>query len=141
MWKNKKVALLAALAVAVLIGSIVGVTVAVAQTGNGDESQPQAQNEALLDRVSEIYAENTGVAIDVQQLKDAFAQARSEMQTEALQNRLQNLVDQGTLTQDQADQYLQWWQSKPDVPLSDPGELGFGGHGFPGGPVEIGQGR
>ena len=120
MWKNKKAILLAALAVAVLIGGIAaGVTFA--QTENGDESQPKTQYEAFLDKVSEIYTQNTGVTLDPEQLKTAFAQAQTEMQNKAFQDRLQNLADKGIITQEQADQYLQWWQSRPDdIPLLGP---------------------
>jgi hypothetical protein len=141
MWRNKKVVLLAALATALLIGSIAaGVTFA--QTGSGDDSQAKTQYEAVLDKVSQIYQQNTGVAIDAQQLKTAFAQAQKEMHNEALQSWLQNLVSEGKITQEQADQYLQWWQSRPDTllpntPLLGPrgGGMMWGrGHGCWGGP-------
>ena len=93
MWKNKKVILLTALATALLIGSIAGVT---------------------------------------------FAQTQTEMQNEALQSRLQNLVSEGKMTQEQADEYLQWWQSRPDTPLLEPrgggGMMGGRGHDCWGGP-------
>lgn len=116
MWKNKKVVLLAALAVAAIIGSVAaGVTLA--QSGGGNETQANTQYEALLNKVATIYQQNTGVTIDPQQLETAFTQAQTEMQNEALQSRLQNMVTQGTITQEQADQYLQWWQSKPNTPL------------------------
>ena len=141
MWRNKKVILLVALATALLIGSIAGVTFA--QTGSGDDSQAKTQYEAVLDKVSQIYQQNTGVAIDVQQLKDAFAQAQTEMQDEALQSWIENLVSEGKITQEQADQYLQWWQSRPDTllpntPLLEPrggaGMMGGRGHDCWGGP-------
>ena len=140
MWRNKKVILLVALATALLIGSIAGVTFA--QTGSGDDSQAKTQYEAVLDKVSQIYQQNTGVAIDAQQLKTAFAQAQKEMQNEALQSWLENLVSEGKITQEQADQYLQWWQSRPDTllpntPLLGPrgGGMMWGrGHGCWGGP-------
>ena len=125
MWKSKKVVLIAALAIAVLVGCIAGVTFA--QTGNGNDTQPQAKYEALLDRVSQIYQQNTGVTIDAQQLKDAFTQAQTDMQTEALKSWLQNMVSEGKITQEQADQYLQWWQSKPNIQM--PGPCG-GGEGM-----------
>jgi len=116
VWKNKKVVLLAALAVAMLIGSVAaGVTLA--QSGSGNETQANTRYEALLNKVATIYQQNTGVTIDPQQLETAFTQAQTEMQAEALQSRLQNMVTQGTITQAQADQYLQWWQSRPDTPL------------------------
>ncbi len=117
MWKSKKFILIALLAVIVLVGSTVGVVFA--QTENGDESQPKT----LLGRVAEI------LDIDQQKLEDAFAQARSEMRDEALDSRLQNLVDQGLITQDEANQYKEWWQSRPAMQLPRPfGRLG--GHGF-----------
>ena len=137
MWKNKKVVLLAALAIAAIIGSVAaGVTLA--QSGSGNETQANTRYEALLNKVAAIYQQNTGVTIDPQQLETAFTQAQTEMQNEALQSRLQDLVTQGTLTQAQADQYLQWWQSRPNTPLLElPREGGMmmrgGGHGCWGG--------
>lgn len=129
MTRSKKFVLVTLLATVALVGSISGVVAA----QNGDDSQPNAANQTanqtvnqtLLDRVCEIYQENTGVAIDPQALEDAFAQAQSEKLQEALDSRLQYLVDQGKITQGEADQYKEWWQSRPDVPLG----LGFGGHG------------
>jgi len=102
MWRGRKVMVIA-LAALLLVGSSVGVVLA---ADNGDEagSPPEAQHWALLDRVCEIYEENTGTTIDQQALQDAFAQARSEIQAEAMQNRLANLVDKGRITQDEADQ-------------------------------------
>jgi hypothetical protein len=103
-----------------LIGGVTGGMIAAA---DNDTGVPVAQNETanqyetLLDKACTIYQEQTGVAIDPQQLKDALQQAQSEMRDEALQNRLQDLVSQGKLTQEQADQFLQWWQSRPDVPV------------------------
>jgi hypothetical protein len=121
MWRSKKLAIVAALALVVLAGSIGGAVVA----QNGDDSQPEAQHEALLGRVCEIYQEKSGVAIDQELLKDAFAEAQAEMRTEALQNRLESLVNEGKISEDEADQYLEWWQSRPDILV----RFGFGGHG------------
>jgi len=124
MWRSKKFVLVALLAAVLLVGSIGGV--AFAQTENGDESQPKARCGALLDRVCEIYEQKTGDVIDQEVLKDAFAQAQSEMRPEAiknrfemrpeaLQNRLQNLIDEGKITQEEADQYKAWLQARPDM--------------------------
>ncbi len=120
MWRGKKLAIVVAVAAVVLAGSIGGAVVA----QNSDGSEPGAQHEALLGRVCEIYQEKTGVAIDQEVLKDSFAQAQGEMRTEALQNCLQLLVDEGKISEDEAEQYLEWWQSRPDVPV----RFGFGGH-------------
>jgi len=129
MWRSKKFIIITVTVAAVVAGCLAGVVFA--NPENGDDSQP----EALLDRVCEIYEENTGVTIEPQQLRDAFAQAQSEMRDEALESRLQYLVDQGKITQDEADQYLEWWQSRPDVPFRlgscIPGRHFFGGRPMP----------
>ena len=122
MWRSKKFIVAAVMAV-VLVGSISGVALA---TDNGDDSQPEAERGAMLERVCEIYQENTGVTIDQEALKDAVAQAQSEMQAAAMENHLQSLIDEGEITQEEADQYLEWWESKPDV------SIGFGSHGHGG---------
>ncbi|MFC1989151.1 hypothetical protein ACFLVW_01075 [Chloroflexota bacterium] len=113
MWRNKKLIVGVVLASVLLVGSIGGV--ALAQTENGDDSQPKT----LMARVAEI------LVVDQQALEDAFAQARSEMRDEALDSHLQRLVDEGKITQEEADQYKAWQQAKPDIQAED----GFRGHG------------
>jgi hypothetical protein len=122
MWRSKKFIIAVLLAGAMLIGSIGGIVLA---NDDGDDNQTETRCEALLDRVCEIYEEQTGVAIDQDVLRDAFAQARDEMKSEALQNYLERLVEEGAITQEEADEYLTWWQAKPDI------SIGFGirGHG------------
>ena len=122
MSRRKKLIIAAVLVAVMVVGIVGGVALA---ADNGNDSEPEAKHEALLNRVFEIYLENTGVAIDQEALKDAFAQARSEMQAKALETRLQSLVEEGKITQAQADEYLDWWQEKPDVPFG----FGFGGPG------------
>lgn len=103
MWRSKKSILIVLLAALLLVGGATGIVLA--QTENGDESQPKT----LLDRVAEI------LNIDQQELKDAFAQAQSEMRDEALDNYLQKLVDAGKITQEEAAQYKAWLQERPDM--------------------------
>ena len=119
MWRSKKLIIGAVLAVVVLVGSIGGVVVA---DDNGESSQPEAKYQALLGKICEIYQEKTGVAIDSQVLKDSFAQVQNELRIDALKNHVQKLVEQDKITQQQADDYLEWQQARPDVPF------GFG-HG------------
>jgi len=126
MWRTKKFIIVAVSVAVLLAGSIVGVAFA---ANNADNSQPKAPGEDLLPKVCAIYEQKTGVTIDQAALKDAFAQATKEIQQEQEKACLQNLVTDGKITQEQADEYLKWWQSKPDVPIG----FGFGGHGrFPG---------
>jgi uncharacterized membrane protein len=132
MWRLKWL-VMAVLLPVLLVGGIVGGVVAAADdTSNntGDQSQTADSTDryqALLDRVCAIYQENTGVAIDPQQLKEAFDQAMKEEQDKALESWLQNLVDEGKITQEEADQYLEWWQARPDVTLPGPEGFGFVG--------------
>ena len=107
MWRSKKF-IVALLATVLVVGSIGGI--ALANTENGDDSQP----ETLLDRVAEILV-GKGINITSEQLKEAFTQAQSEMRDEALDSRLQNLVKEGKITQEQADQYKAWLQERPDM--------------------------
>ena len=116
-----------------LLGGVVGGVIVAADDSSSnieDQSQATDRNQALLDRACAIYEEQTGITIDSEQLEDALKQARSEIQDEALESRLQNLVDEGTMTQEEADSYLEWWQSQPDIKLPLPG---LGGHVHRGG--------
>jgi len=122
MWRSKKLIIATALAAVIVAGSIGGVVLA---ADDGDESQPEAGIETLLDRVLAIYEQNTGQAIDRAALTDAFAQAKDEMRTDALQKWLQSLVEQDKISQSQADEYFQWQQARPDFPA----EFGLRGHG------------
>ena len=130
MWRSRKFIIVAVLAIMLLSASIGGIALA---ANNGDNSQPKAPDGDILEKVCAIYQQDTGVAIDQEALKNAFAQAQSEMQKEREQARLQYLVEQGEITQEQADKYLEWWQSRPDVPagFGFPGHGGFRGAGGP----------
>jgi hypothetical protein len=148
MWRNKKVIIIAALTALVLAGSIGGVVMA--QTEDNDHGR-EAQHEALMEQVCAIYEENTGNAIDAEALQEAFAEVRDGMlqardgmhqpgdgmQIEARENILQNLVDEGRITQEEADQYKAWLEAKPDINLPiGPGQGGPGmgrGSDCPGG--------
>ena len=128
MWKSKKVVLMTLLAIAVIAGSAIGIAAA-QEDGTGDDNPFETRYGALMDKVCGIYQENTGVAIDAEQLKNAFAQAQGVMAEEAMQNRIQGLVDEGKMTQGEADEYLQWWQAMPDT-LPDLGVRNMGPGGF-----------
>jgi hypothetical protein len=138
MWKRKWFIPVVVVSVLLIGGIVGGVVVAGNDNTTNTEDQGQATNryQALLDRVCAIYEEKTGVAIDSEQLKDALEQAQIEIQDGALGNWLQNLVDNGKITQEEADQYLEWWQSRPDVQLPSPR---LGGPG-PGGGMGWGRG-
>ena len=60
MRRSKKFIILTVLGTVVLVGSITGVILA----QNGDDSQPEARREALLEKVCAIYEDKTGDDID-----------------------------------------------------------------------------
>jgi uncharacterized membrane protein len=130
MWKRKWFIPVVVVSVLLIGGIVGGVVVAGNNSSSTTEEQSQITDrfQALLDRVCAIYEENTGVAIDPEQLKESLDQARSEIREEALESWLQNLVEEDKITQEEADQYLEWWQSRPDIELPLPG-LGGAGHG------------
>lgn len=108
----------------VLIGGIAGGVMVAADDSSGtvdQQSQLTDGHQRLLDRACAIYQENTGTAIDSEQFKAALNQAQGELQEEALESRLQDLVENGKLTQEEADNYLEWWQSRPDIQVPLPG--------------------
>ncbi len=127
MRRSKKLIIAAVLVAVILAGSIGG---AVLANDNEDNNQPAASSSALWDRVAAIYEENTNNALDLQALKDAFAEAQGEMRAQAVQDRLNSLVEQGKITPEEAKELQDWWNLKPkDVPF----EFGFGGsRGFRG---------
>ena len=122
MRRGKKLLIIAVLAAVMLGGTIGGIVLA---NNNGDGSQPGAAFGTLWDKACAIYEQKTGVAIDQEVFKDSLAQAQSEIRDEAMQNRLQRRVEEGVMTQEQADQYKAWLESKPDVPMMS----GFGNSG------------
>ncbi|MDD5702374.1 MAG: hypothetical protein PHU23_10045 [Dehalococcoidales bacterium] len=111
---KRRWAIIAVVAVVVLvltgvIGGLVSAQTPTPSTTPTPTGIPEAGDEFLA-RVAEI------LGIEQADLEAAVKQAAQEMQDERIQDRLDKLVEQGKLTQEQADEYLDWWQSRPDVP-------------------------
>jgi DNA-binding HxlR family transcriptional regulator len=81
------------------------------------ESEAPQRQGVLIARVAEI------LGIDQQKLEDALKQARPESAKENLDARLQELITNGTLTQQQADELKTWLNARPDVPMVPPRQL------------------
>ncbi len=151
MWRSKKHIIIAVLTILVLGVTLGGV--AIAQADNEENNVIQTANvSSFLDKVAEIYQQNTGVTIDPEELQKAFTEARQAIRDEALDNYLQKLVDDGTITQEQADQFKAWLDSRPALPIDEfktwwesrpdiPGLWGNGNGGPFGGHMFRGQGR
>jgi hypothetical protein len=103
-----------------LLSSILAATMVVGTAGTAladDGQTSEGKQDGLLARVAQI------LNVDVQKLKDAFKQALTELQAEKQNTRLQNLVENGKLTQEQADQLKAWFDARPDIPLVGPRNL------------------
>ena len=106
MSKKVKV-LISVLLVAGLLA--VGATATVMAEGEEETTPPpEAGTNGLLDRVADI------LGIDSEILIDAFEQARQEMCEEAFINRLNQAVKEGRITQEQADEIIEWCLQRPD---------------------------
>ena len=93
----------------------------IAAAGSGDRGETGS-------RVAEI------LELDEETVTDAFKQAMQQQFDEALQAKLDKLVEAGRLTQEQADEFKAWIDERPEgVPL-----LGFGKQGFRKGGGDIG---
>jgi len=114
MKRGKKIALIALMVVVALAGTIGGVAMA-----QSDEEEATTTSEtarfAYLERVSEIYQEKTGVAIDADALKDALSQAGDEQREQVRNQFRQHLIDEGIFTEEQLAELEEWLQAKPDV--------------------------
>ncbi len=114
---NKRRWLYALLLTGLLVIGVTGGTV-LAQGGEEDGDSPV---KGFASRVAGIL----GLGLTEAQVQEAFDQARAEMQDEALQAKLDKLVESGRLTQEQADEYKEWYDSRPDTLTP-----GFGGRKF-----------
>ena len=107
----------ATLLVGVLAVGLTGGTV-LAQTDGTSSDSPIGR---FASKVATI------LGLDETLVQDALKQAAGEIQDEAIQRKLDYMVENGRLTQEEADAYLEWYQSKPEGIFSG---RGFGGHGF-----------
>jgi dihydroorotase-like cyclic amidohydrolase len=122
MWRSKRFIIAMVLTAVVAVGSIGGVALA----QDNEEEAPAAEFGNLLERACAIYEDNTGVAIDQEAFREAMAQAQSEIQAAAMEARLDKMVENGVIDEAQAQEFLEWWESRPDVPLM----AGMDGHGM-----------
>ena len=96
--------------------------VVMAQEGDGD-----SPIRSFASRVAAI------LGIEETQVQDAMDQARREMFDERVQIWLDEMVASGRITQEQADEYKAWIESRPEGSFGHFGKRGFRGRGFHGG--------
>ena len=140
---KRKWLIIPALAALLLTGAIAGT--AFAQSESDDDSSP-------VSRFVEILADKLGVGEE--ELETALEETKEELQAERkaaweqqLRDKLAAMVEEGKITQEQADEYLDWRLDPPELASGKFGKKfafgtghhrgkrgGFGGHGrMPGG--------
>ena len=114
---SKKMKVIVSTLVAVLLLTVGGTAIAMAQ--EDEEPTPQVGENALLTRVAEI------LDIPEEDLLAAVDQARQEMRGEVFDQALDKAVEEGLMTQEEADEIREWWGQKPEVM-----DRGLFGHAF-----------
>ena len=90
--------------------------------GDGDGDSPKS---TFISKVASI------LELDEETVTDAFEQARSELADERVEAMLDAKVEKGLITQEEADEYLEWFQDRPDdvFPMFKRGGPGGWKHG------------
>jgi uncharacterized membrane protein len=154
----KKKLIITGMVIAVVVIGCIGGAV-MASSGSDDNTTSTTTPANPQDTLAKV-ASKLNISVDT--LEAAFKEARSEIQQEQLDTKLAQLVTEGKITQDQADAYKAWLNSRPSDseyqsalktwldsnPLSGAdiqlpgmgGRGGFGGGpGMDGGPGRIGR--
>jgi hypothetical protein len=138
---------LALIGTAVVLGlAIVGLGISTAVVAASGDNTQQASTTSVVSASDTTDNETSQfdtfvskvadkLGLDEDTVATAMKEARQEMMDEALAERLQEAVDEGRITQEQADQISEWMRSRPEA-LD---ELGGFGPGF--GPRGEGGGR
>jgi hypothetical protein len=113
MWRSKKFIFTVLLTVVVLGGILGGY--AVAKANDEDNTPPPPGNANFLEKVAEFYEQRTGVAINPDELQNAFNDAREELGNQARESFRERLLEEGKVTQEQLDEFDKWMSERPDA--------------------------
>ena len=92
------------LAAAVLAGVLITGGVVWAHGGGGKGSG----GESFASKVAEI------LELEESEVKDAFKEAKRDIRDERFESRMDRRVEKGTMTQEEADAAVEWYESRPD---------------------------
>jgi hypothetical protein len=92
---------------AILALTITASTLAFADTSGGTSGEANP-GQVFIGKVADI------LELDKAVVADAFAQARQEMSTEKQQQRLQQAIENGLITEEEAAEIQAWLDSRPD---------------------------
>ena len=112
---SRKMKILVSLLVAVLVFTIGGTAMALAQEDEDEEEELVTGVEAndLLSRVADI------LKVPEEDLIDAFTQAREELREEKFNETFYQLIDKAEeeelITPEEAEAIREWWEQKPEA--------------------------
>ncbi len=101
---RKKRWLIVSAAAAMIVVGVLTAGIIVAQS---------ADDSPEVSRLSAKVAEILG--LDAETVDSAIEQAKNELRNEAVQAKLDAMVESGSITQEEADAYMAWIDSAPDV--------------------------
>jgi len=112
---SKKMKILVSVLVAVLVFTIGGTAMALAQEDGDEEadSVPEVASNPLLSKVADI------LNVPEEDLVNAFTQAREELREEKFNETFYQLIDkaeeEGLITPDEAQAIKDWWEQRPEA--------------------------
>ena len=90
---------------------------------HGGEADGESPAGGMVSRVAAI------LGLGETDVQGAFDQAKEEIRDEAVQNRLDRLVENGLLTPEESEEYLGWFEARPET-LAPRMYRGFGDGGL-----------
>jgi hypothetical protein len=110
-----------ALVVVAVFAAVIGTTVAFAGSPDGDTNADGGPRQVFIGKVANI------LGLEEEQVADAFGQAHQQMFQEAQEQRIQQAIEDGLITEEEATQIRQWWQDRPEAleTLGQPGQPRF----------------
>lgn len=122
---RRKWIIIPALAALLLTGAITGTVFA----------QSESDDSSAKSRFVEILAGKLGIGED--ELQTALEETKAELQAERkaaweqqLRDKLAAMVEEGTITQEQADEYLDWYLNPPELASGKFGKRFASGRGY-----------
>ena len=108
---SRKIKALVAVMVSILVLTAGSAAMVMAQDEEPPPPPPEQEAEAnpFLQKVAEI------LGISVEELNSVFQQARQELKQDAFQQFLNRAVEEGRLTQEEADEISVWWEQRPEA--------------------------
>jgi hypothetical protein len=109
---TKRIALASLILVVVLVGATAGIAFAQNDSSATPTAQPNYNVASFSDNLSARIAKILG--IDQNKLQSAIDQASKELEAAQLDAYLNQLIQEGKITSDQAKQYKDWLNSNPN---------------------------